>query len=107
LLDPKRGVIQIPVYLGDSVQWQEQNSDLWAAGNLVIRADDNRELFGSELSFPDGLLAFDPSWGPSPTEAALLCTRRECLVRHEDGVGPAGRRGGRRLGWENDARQVV
>lgn len=56
LLDPNRGVIQIPVYLGDSVQWQEQNSDLWAAGNLVIRADDNRELFGSELTFPDGLL---------------------------------------------------
>jgi N-6 DNA Methylase len=56
LTNPARGEIQIPVYLGDSVQWHEQNADLWAAGNLVIRADDKRELFDSELSFPDALL---------------------------------------------------
>jgi SAM-dependent methyltransferase len=56
LTHPERGTIQIPVYLGDSLQWEEQNVDLWATGNLVIRADDKKELFGSELRFPDGLL---------------------------------------------------
>lgn len=56
LTNPARGTIQIPVYLGDSLQWQEQATDLWSAGNLVIRADDDRELFDSELSFPDALL---------------------------------------------------
>lgn len=57
LVAPDRGVIQIPVYLGDSLQWQEQSLDLWSAGNLTIRADDERELFRSELRFPDALLA--------------------------------------------------
>ncbi|MER8479742.1 MULTISPECIES: N-6 DNA methylase [unclassified Mesorhizobium] len=56
LTDEDRGVIQIPVYLGDSLQFQEQGVDLWSAGNLVIRADDERELFDSELRFPDALL---------------------------------------------------
>lgn len=56
LIDPTRGTIQIPVYLGDSLQWQEQGTDLWAAGNLVIRVDDNHELFASDLRFPSELL---------------------------------------------------
>lgn len=56
LVDPTRRTIQIPVYLGDSLQWQEQNTDLWTAGNLVIHADDNRELFTSDLRFPSALL---------------------------------------------------
>uniref|UniRef100_UPI0012398E80 N-6 DNA methylase n=1 Tax=Sphingobium estronivorans TaxID=1577690 RepID=UPI0012398E80 len=56
LLDPSRQTIQIPVYLGDSLQWQEQNLDLWSAGNLVIHADDNGELFTSDLRFPSTLL---------------------------------------------------
>lgn len=56
LVDASRGPIQIPVYLGDSIQWQEQQLDLWTAGNLVIHTDDKRELFTSELRFPDALL---------------------------------------------------
>jgi len=44
------------VYLGDSLQWEEQSSDLWSTGNLVIRADDKRELIGTEPRFPDSLL---------------------------------------------------
>ncbi len=56
LTDPSRGDIQIPVYLGDSMQWREQNLDLWSAGNLVIQTDDRRDLFESELSFPDAVL---------------------------------------------------
>jgi N-6 DNA Methylase len=76
LTDPKRGEIQIPVYLGDSVQWQEQNSDLWAAGNLIIRADDKRELFGSDLSFPDGLLDDANNFDQLVNELASRASRR-------------------------------
>jgi SAM-dependent methyltransferase len=56
LIDPARGDIHVPVYLGDSLQWQEQNADLWSSGNLVIRTEDRKELFESELMFPDALL---------------------------------------------------
>lgn len=56
LVNSARETIQIPVYLGDSLQWQEQSRDLWSAGNLTIHADDNRELVASELRFPDALL---------------------------------------------------
>lgn len=56
LTNPARGTIQIPVYLGDSLQWQEQSRDLWSAGNLTINVDDSRELFSQDLDFPDALL---------------------------------------------------
>ena len=56
LSDQARGTIQVPVYLGDSIQWQEQSLELFTAGNLVIHADDRKELFANELRFPDGLL---------------------------------------------------
>ena len=56
LINPKRGNIQIPVYLGDSVQWREQNVDLFSAGNLVIQTEEQQTLFNSELCFPDALL---------------------------------------------------
>jgi hypothetical protein len=52
-----RGAIHIPVFLGDSLQWREQQLDLWSAGELVIHADDGRDLIRSDLRFPDSLLA--------------------------------------------------
>jgi len=56
LTDPKRGPVAVPVYLGDSLQW-DQRIDLWSANHLVIPTDDGAELFASELRFPDHLLA--------------------------------------------------
>lgn len=56
LTDSDRGNIQVPVYLGDSIQWREQNVDLWSAGNLVIHTQEQHNLFESDLSFPDALL---------------------------------------------------
>ena len=56
LTNPGRGTFHIPVYLGDSLQWQEQSIDLWSAGNLTVRADQTQDLFNSELRFPDALL---------------------------------------------------
>jgi hypothetical protein len=56
LIAPTRGEIHIPVYLGDSLQWREQNLNLLTHDALVIPVEDGRELFASELRFPDRLL---------------------------------------------------
>ena len=56
LLDPSRGTIQIPVYLGDSMQWQSQEASLFSEGNLVVPVDDDAQLFAEHLMFPDSLL---------------------------------------------------
>lgn len=76
LTHPQRRTIQIPVYLGDSLQWQEQSLDLWSAGNLTIRADDNRELFESELRFPDILLDDAARFDELVNELANRAARR-------------------------------
>ena len=52
----ERGEVQVPVYLGDSLQWQFSPPDLWTAGNLSIRTDAQPDLFESELLFPESLL---------------------------------------------------
>lgn len=56
LAAPERGAIQIPVYLGDSMQWQQKEIELWSAGYLVIQVDSDFNLFSHELKFPDSLL---------------------------------------------------
>jgi SAM-dependent methyltransferase len=55
LVDEKRGPIRVPVYLGDSVQWQ-QRADLLSDNQLVIPTETGGQLFSSELRFPDHLL---------------------------------------------------
>jgi SAM-dependent methyltransferase len=76
LTNPARGTIQIPVYLGDSLQWQEQSLDLWSAGNLTIHADDNQELFDTELRFPDALLDDAARFDELVNELANRAARR-------------------------------
>jgi SAM-dependent methyltransferase len=56
LTHPERGPIQIPVYLGDAVQWRREANDLFSEGNLVVETDDQKQLFESELRFPEELL---------------------------------------------------
>jgi len=56
LTKSNRGPIQVPVYLGDAVQWRREADDLFTDGNLVIETDDQRQLFESELRFPEELL---------------------------------------------------
>src|SRR5947208_12104715 len=56
LTDPDRGPIQVPVYLGDAVQWRREAQDLFTEGNLVVETDDEKQLFESELRFPEELL---------------------------------------------------
>src|SRR5947209_8499845 len=44
LTNPDRGRIQVPVYLGDAVQWKREAEDLFSGGHLVVETDDQREL---------------------------------------------------------------
>ena len=60
LRDGSRGRVQVPVYLGDAVQWQREARDLFTDGHLIIAVEDDRELFASDLRFPDHLLE-DPA----------------------------------------------
>ncbi len=53
----ERGALRIPVYLGDSLQWQFSVPNLWTAGTLSIKTDSGPDLFDSELLFPETLLA--------------------------------------------------
>jgi hypothetical protein len=58
LMQPDRGVIQIPVFLGDAVQWKrEEREQLLTNRQLVIDTDDQKNLWESELRFPHELLA--------------------------------------------------
>lgn len=55
LLSDQRKLIRVPVYLGDSVQW-EQRLDLIDHGHLVIRTGTGDQLFQNELRFPEHML---------------------------------------------------
>ncbi|WP_445284508.1 N-6 DNA methylase [Streptomyces sp. DSM 118148] len=55
LTSEERGPISVPVYLGDSVQW-EQRIDLIDHGHLVIQTDVSGQLFANDLRFSEGLL---------------------------------------------------
>jgi len=77
LTNPNRGNIQIPVYLGDSIQWRQQNLDLWTAGNLVIHTDDQKTLFEGDLSFPDTILDNASQFDQLVNELADYSARRK------------------------------
>jgi hypothetical protein len=77
LTHPKRGDIHIPVYLGDSFQWREQNANLFSSGNLVIRTEEQQSLFGSDLCFPDALLQEAGKFDQIVSEMADLSSKRK------------------------------
>lgn len=51
----QRGEFTIPVYLGDSVRW-EQDSSLLQQGGITIQTSDGLELIHQELHFPEGVV---------------------------------------------------
>ncbi|MCC6225321.1 MAG: SAM-dependent DNA methyltransferase [Microthrixaceae bacterium] len=55
-LQRDRRSLSIPVYIGDSMQWQSEDSLLSATG-ITIYTSDGAELFSRELRFPAGVLA--------------------------------------------------
>ncbi len=54
----ERGPLTIPVFLGDSVRW-EQDPTLLAQSGITIRTSDEMELIDQELHFPESVLT-DP-----------------------------------------------
>lgn len=55
-LQGDRRSVSIPVYVGDSMQWQSDDSLLSASG-ITIYTSDGAELFSRELRFPAGVLS--------------------------------------------------
>ena len=74
LIDPNRGNIQIPVYLGDSMQWREQGGDLWSADKLVIHTEDKKHM---PLEFPDAILDDTAIFDQLVNELADRASRRK------------------------------
>lgn len=56
LSSTERGELSVPVYLGDSLGWDQQN-DLLSFGHMVIPTETDDQLLSNELRFPDHLLA--------------------------------------------------
>ncbi|BDZ43429.1 hypothetical protein GCM10025865_27280 [Paraoerskovia sediminicola] len=52
---PERGELSVPVYLGDSLGW-DQHEDLLSSGHMVIPTETGDQLLTTELRFPDHLL---------------------------------------------------
>ena len=50
-----RPPLQIPVYLGDSIQWG-QRQDLFSSESLCVDTDDGAQMFADQLKFPQSLL---------------------------------------------------
>ena len=77
LTNSERGDIHIPIYLGDSFQWREQNSDLFSKGNLVVQTEEGSTLFPSDLVFPDALLEDTGKFDQLVDELADLALKRK------------------------------
>lgn len=75
LISNLRGPIRVPVYLGDSVQWQ-QRTDLLDHGHLVIRTEEGGQLFENELRFSEHLLADAGRFDTIVNELADRATKR-------------------------------
>lgn len=55
-LQSPRPAFSVPVYLGDSIRWQ-QDETLLAKGGITIYTTDGAELFDRELHFPERVVA--------------------------------------------------
>ncbi len=56
LAAPDRGPLNVPVYLGDSIQW-DKRTDMLTAQGITIPTSDLPMLFDTELVFPERLLS--------------------------------------------------
>lgn len=70
-----RGPLSIPVYIGDSLQWG-QDDDLYTQGALVVRTTDGAELIVSELRFPASVAADAKRLDSLVTELVSRATNR-------------------------------
>lgn len=56
-IDQRRGALSIPVYLGDSMQWEAAThaGTYWADGDIVLYAGERPGSFDQELRFPESV----------------------------------------------------
>lgn len=54
-LNAPRGALSVPIYLGDSLGW-DQRDDLLTVDYIVIPTESDEKLYSGELRFPDHLL---------------------------------------------------
>jgi N-6 DNA Methylase len=54
-LEGRRGEITVPVFLGDSVRW-DQPETVSTRDGMTVRTTDPGQLLGDELHFPEGIL---------------------------------------------------
>lgn len=73
-LTSRRGPISVPVYLGDSVQWQ-QRLDLLDHDHLVIHTSSSASPLEEDLRFPEHLLADAVRFERIVVELAALAQR--------------------------------
>jgi SAM-dependent methyltransferase len=83
-----RGELTIPIYLGDTVRWEQDTSLLQQSG-ITVHTSDGMELFAQELHFPEGILT-DP--GRFDRLVAALADKAADPAR--DPVTPARRKDG-------------
>jgi hypothetical protein len=74
--NPDRPVFTVPVYLGDSLQWQRDESML-AGGGVTIPTRDDATLFGDELHFPAGVVGDAGQFDRLVAEMADKATDRQ------------------------------
>ena len=75
LADPDRGAITVPVYLGDSIQWGQEQT-LLSAEALAVPIDAGASLFSSELRFPRALVADAGRFDALVNDLAEAASRR-------------------------------
>jgi hypothetical protein len=71
-----RGPISIPVFLGDSLQWGQEET-LQTRGALVVSTDDGLMLFPAELRFPDSIVADAGRFDALVAEMAEKASQRQ------------------------------
>jgi SAM-dependent methyltransferase len=72
----ERGAFSVPVYLGDSLQWGQEQT-LLNAGALTVATSDGAQLFADELRFPESLIADAASFDALVAELAHKSANRE------------------------------
>ncbi len=75
LASPDRGAISVPVYLGDSIQWGQEQT-LLTAEALAVPTDAGASLFSSDLRFPRALVADAGRFDALVTGLAEAASRR-------------------------------
>lgn len=75
LNSPERDWISVPVYLGDSVQWQ-QRLDLYSDEGLQVPVGDSGQIWGTSLVFPGVLLEDAQKFDQLVSELARRASER-------------------------------